>query len=55
MIDKLLGHTQARTTARYAHFARHSVREAAARVAESIAADVLPKDSGPDVRVTARS
>ena len=55
MIGRLLGHTQVETTARYAHLARDSVREAAARVAESIAADVLPKDSGADVRVTARS
>ena len=55
MIGRLLGHTQVETTARYAHLARDSVREAAARVAESIAADVLPEDSGSDVRVAARS
>ncbi len=41
MIGKLLGHTQVETTARYAHLARDSVREAAERVAESIAADAL--------------
>ena len=41
MIGKLLGHARIETTARYAHLARDSVREAAERVAESIAADVL--------------
>ena len=41
MIGKLLGHSQVDTTARYAHLARESVHEAAARVAESIAADLL--------------
>ena len=41
MIGKLLGHSQVETTARYAHLARGSVHEAAARIADSIAADVL--------------
>ena len=41
MIGKLLGHSQVETTARYAHLARDSVREAAARIADSIAADIL--------------
>ena len=41
MIGKLLGHSQVETTARYAHLARDSVREAAERVADSIAADIL--------------
>ena len=41
MIGKLLGHSQVETTARYAHLARESVHEAAARIADSIAADVL--------------
>ena len=41
MIGKLLGHARIETTARYAHLARDSVREAAERVAESIAADAL--------------
>ena len=40
-IGRLLGHSRIETTARYAHLARDSVREAAARVAASIAADVL--------------
>ena len=40
-IGKLLGHAQVETTARYAHLARDSMHEAAARVAESIAADIL--------------
>ena len=42
MIGKLLGHRKAQTTARYAHLARESVKEAAARVAASIGEDMLP-------------
>jgi len=45
MIARLLGHSQLETTARYAHLARDSIHEAAARVADSIAADIL--DEGP--------
>ena len=41
MIGKLLGHRRAQTTARYAHLARESVREAAGRIAASIGEDVL--------------
>ena len=41
MIGKLLGHSQMETTARYAHLARDSVRESAARIANSIADDIL--------------
>ena len=41
MIGKLLGHSRIETTSRYAHLARDSVREAAERVVESIAADIL--------------
>ena len=40
MIGKLLGHRQVQTTARYAHLARESVKTSAARVAQSIAADM---------------
>ena len=40
VIGKLLGHTQVETTARYAHLARDSVRESAARIAASIRADL---------------
>ena len=40
MIGKLLGHRKVQTTARYAHLARESVKMSAARVAESIAADM---------------
>ena len=47
MIGKLLGHSQIETTARYAHLARDSVRESAARVSESIAADLLGEDWNP--------
>ena len=36
MIGKLLGHTQVHTTARYAHLARASIRNAAARTTGSI-------------------
>ena len=41
MIGKLLGHSQVETTARYAHLARDSVQEAAERIADSIAVDIL--------------
>ena len=41
MIGKLLGHRQIETTARYAHLARDSVKEAAERIASSIAADIM--------------
>ncbi len=41
VIAKLLGHSHIQTTARYAHLARDTVREAAERVAASIAADLL--------------
>jgi integrase len=36
MIGKLLGHTQAQTTARYAHLAADPVKEAAERIASRI-------------------
>ena len=41
MIGMLLGHTQVKTTARYAHLAKDSVHDSAVRVSESIAADIL--------------
>ena len=41
MIAKLLGHRQISSTARYAHLARASVHEAAARIAASLADDIL--------------
>ena len=41
---KLLGHNQVETTARYAHLARDSVHESAARIADSLAADILGDD-----------
>ena len=40
-IGKLLGHRQVETTARYAHLAQDSVREAAVRISDSIAADAF--------------
>ena len=40
MIGKLLGHSKIHTTARYAHLARDSVKESAARVAASIGAEL---------------
>ena len=45
MIGKLLGHRRAQTTARYAHLARESVKEAATRIAASIGEDVLRRGS----------
>ena len=44
MIGRLLGHSQVETTARYAHLARDSVHGAAARIAESLAVDMLGED-----------
>ena len=41
MIGKLLGHSQIETTARYAHLARDSIHDSAARIADSLAADIL--------------
>ena len=41
MIGRLLGHPENETTARYAHLPRDSVHDAEARVAESIADDIL--------------
>ena len=41
MIARLLGHRQIASTARYAHLARASVHEAANRVADSLAEDIL--------------
>ena len=41
VIGKLLGHHDIETTARYAHLAQHSVHQAAGRIADSIAIDVL--------------
>lgn len=40
MIGKLLGHRKVQTTARYAHLAKDSVKASAARVAESLRADL---------------
>ena len=41
MIGTLLGHTQIRTTARYAHLARDSIQTAAARITGSIGGNLL--------------
>ena len=41
MIGKLLGHTQVQTTARYAHLARDSIQNAAARITGSIGGNKL--------------
>ena len=41
LLGKLLGHSDIETTARYAHLARDSIHEAAERIAESIATDIL--------------
>ena len=41
MIGRLLGHSQMETTARYAHLARDSIRDSAARIADSIAGDIF--------------
>ncbi len=41
MIGRLLGHTRVETTARYAHLARDSVHDAAARIVANIGTDLL--------------
>ena len=41
MIGRLLGHSELQATERYAHLDRDWVRDAAVRISESIAADVL--------------
>ena len=43
MIGKLLGHTQVQTTARYAHLARDSIQNAAARITGSIGGNLMTK------------
>ena len=45
MIGKLLGHRKVQTTARYAHLAQDSVKASAARVAESLRADMATSGS----------
>ncbi len=47
MIGKLLGHKKVQTTARYAHLARDSVKSAAARVADSLRADLAGESAAP--------
>ena len=44
MIGKLLAHTQVQTTARYAHLARDSILNAAARITTSIGGNLSPVD-----------
>ena len=40
-IGKLLGHSRVETTARYAHLSGNAVREAAVRISDSIAGDIV--------------
>ena len=56
MIGKLLGHSKIQTTARYAHLARDSIRQSAARVAASIGGDILLNDvsTDPGPRIASR-
>ena len=48
MIGRLLGHSELQATERYAHLDRDWVREAAVRISESIASDILAGYSGAD-------
>ena len=43
-IGRLLGHSRVETTARYAHLADASVRQAAIRISDSIADDILGEE-----------
>ena len=53
MIGRLLGHSELQATERYAHLDRDWLREAAVRVSESIAGDILPGYTGfPQLRMT---
>ena len=45
MIGKLLGHTQVQTTARYAHLARDSIQNAAARITGSIGGNLVASNN----------
>ena len=54
VIAKLLGHAQVQTTARYTHLTRDAVRDAAVRVAEGIAEDILPARSPQPPRAALR-
>ena len=53
MIGRLLGHSEAQTTERYAHLAGDWVRDSAVRISDSIAADMLPGYSGGRERTVA--
>ena len=55
MISKLLGHSQVETTARYAHLARDSVKDSAARIADSIGVELLGESWGPASGPTRRA
>jgi len=54
MIGKILGHTQAQTTARYAHFAPDPVKAAAATVAGKIADALGSKKADAEVILLAK-
>ncbi len=47
VVQGLLGHTQPRTTQRYAHLAQHTLNNAAEVVAQVISAGSTPSGSGP--------
>ena len=54
MIGKLLGHTQVQTTARYAHLARDSIQNAAARITGSIGGNLLREQANEAVQTLER-
>ena len=55
MIGRLLGHSELQTTERYAHLDRDWVREAAVRISESIAAEILTGYPGHAGTASARA
>jgi integrase len=54
IVGKLLGHTQAATTARYAHLGDHPVRRASEQIGETIAAAMAGKPKAKVVRIGGR-
>jgi len=55
MIGKLLGHTQVRTTARYAHLASDPVKQAATKISDRLASALLGSVDKPSAKKARKS